>query len=321
MSAEAVTERLDLLLLSLRAVRSALDFMQRETLFIGGIKWTIVSNDVEWSFHPKSPYPLFRVENFFDAGVEIELEVKRRPPLGPPPESVVLTYKDPDSMFDVHKNGDLLYYRFFLPSHSGLTARSAEICFLGEGRAKCAVDLHPRVYGSKCFYPLEYPLDEVVYSVVGSLYGVFAAHALGVINGSGEGVLFMGHSGDGKSTQARVLSALGDYKILSDDRVGIRLEGEKFNIYGTPWHGDAEFSYMGQALLKKIFILEKGPKEDVAPLSKTEAASEVLSRLFLSAYLKESLEAAVEFVEKLVECVPVARLTLPNRGSVLRWLG
>ena len=73
--------------------------------------------------------------------------------------------------------------------------------------------------------PLEYPLDELL------LQGLLARgrgaeiHACGIADGSGRGLLFVGQSGAGKTTMARLWEGERGITVLSDDRIILRRVG------------------------------------------------------------------------------------------------
>ena len=52
--------------------------------------------------------------------------------------------------------------------------------------------------------PLEFPLDELLFQLLLSSRDGFEMHACGIIAPSGKGYVFAGHSGDGKTTTARL---------------------------------------------------------------------------------------------------------------------
>ena len=101
---------------------------------------------------------------------------------------------------------------------------------------------------TKAIYPLEYPLDEVLMiHHLASGKGV-EVHALGLVDDAGNGHLFLGHSGAGKSTSARLWQRQPGVQILSDDRIILRRDGGQVWMHGTPWHGDAGIaSQIGRA--------------------------------------------------------------------------
>ena len=59
-------------------------------------------------------------------------------------------------------------------------------------------------------------------------------HGCGMFDGSDEAYLFVGQSGAGKTTMARLWHAEPGVLILSDDRVILRSEPDGVWMYGTP---------------------------------------------------------------------------------------
>ena len=123
---------------------------------------------------------------------------------------------------------------------------------IGEAPYKVATFNHDftrgtiRVSLAKPFDPIEYPLDELlVANLLGRGRGV-ELHGCGVIDHSGRGHLFVGQSGAGKTTTARMW---GDdaREIVSDDRVIVREEDGRLWMHGTPWHGEAELASPARA--------------------------------------------------------------------------
>jgi len=123
-------------------------------------------------------------------------------------------------------------------------------------------------------HALDYPLDEVLIAhLLGRGRGV-ELHGCGIIDGDGRGQLFVGQSGAGKTTTARVWLAEGDYEIISDDRVIVRFVDGQWMMYGTPWHGEAELSSPVAAPLGAIHLLVQAPRTEfvVLPPAQTAAA-------------------------------------------------
>ena len=81
----------------------------------------------------------------------------------------------------------------------------------------------------------------------------------------GNGLLFVGHSGAGKSTIATMLKEKGT--ILCDDRVIARRYDQGFKIHGTWWSSDVPDASFGEAPLKRIFFLKMAPGNQLKPLS------------------------------------------------------
>src|SRR5438445_2475272 len=92
-------------------------------------------------------------------------------------------------------------------------------------------------------WPLEYPADELLITNYLAHHGLgVEVHGCGVVDAETGGHLFLGHSGAGKSTTARLWKSSRNPEILSDDRIILRLHDGEPWIYGTPWHGEAAFA-------------------------------------------------------------------------------
>src|SRR5271166_6551020 len=106
-------------------------------------------------------------------------------------------------------------------------------------------------------------------------------HALGLADQDGSGYLFLGHSGAGKSTTARLWMRQPGVQLLSDDRIILRQQDGVYRMYGTPWHGDAGVSSPASAPLSAIFLLEQSPQHELLPIAQPQAAAELFARAFL----------------------------------------
>lgn len=171
---------------------------------------------------------------------------------------------------------------------------------------------------------LEYPLDEVLithYLSVGdgsSARGV-ELHACGMVGAAGESFLFVGHSGAGKSTTARLWTQNAPVEVLSDDRIILRQRGQQFLMYGTPWHGEAAFAAPRCAPLHRIFLLEHGAENRIERIPTSAAVGELLARSFLPFYQSRFVDPVLALLEDLARSVPCYRYQfLPDPSAVER---
>ena len=153
-------------------------------------------------------------------------------------------------------------------------------------------------------FPLEYPIDELAIMHRLALGEGVEVHALGLVDRDGQGYLFLGHSGAGKSTTARLWMAQPGVKLLSDDRIILRKHEGKFWMYGTPWHGDAGVASAASAPLSSVFLLEQAPKNQIVPMVAGKAAAELFARSFVPHYLQEGIQFSLGFFEELTRSIP-----------------
>lgn len=153
-------------------------------------------------------------------------------------------------------------------------------------------------------YPLEYPLDELLMVHRLSCGEGVEVHAAGVVDEGGRGLLFLGHSGAGKSTTARLWQSRPLAHILSDDRIILRASGERIWMCGTPWHGDAGIASPRSAPLAHVYFLEHGGRTELAPIPKGRAAAELLARSFVPHHSREGLQGTLQFLGRVAEEVP-----------------
>jgi hypothetical protein len=166
-------------------------------------------------------------------------------------------------------------------------------------------------------FPLEYPLDELAIMHRLALGEGVEVHALGLADMDGSGYLFLGHSGAGKSTTARLWMEQPGVTLLSDDRVILRQQNGKFWMYGTPWHGDAGVAAPACAPLDAVFLLEQALVNEVTPVASPKAAAELFARSFVPHYLQSGIQFTLDFLDQLTRSVScsVLRFT-PTPGAV-----
>jgi len=226
-----------------------------------------------------------------------------------------------DKLFD---SGDLwqLYYecgfyhfRFTSPAFGQIPYKVARV---RKDFNRGGVLLHrPYFDHDQPIYPLEYPLDELLINNFLLLGRGIEVHTSGVVDAQGNGHLFVGHSGAGKSTMAKLWHNEPDAKVLSDDRIILRNSGERIWMYGTPWHGEAGFASAERAPLTRIYFLKKGQKNAVYLKRKAEAVERLFTCSFSSFYRTEALDFSLGFLGEVTKAVPCCELSfVPDKRVV-----
>lgn len=167
------------------------------------------------------------------------------------------------------------------------------------------VCLHrPYFDAAQIIYPLEYPLDELLLINLLALGKGVEIHACGVIDPSGNGHLFVGRSGAGKTTVARLWQNVPGVTVLSDDRIILRKAGETICMYGTPWHGEAQLASPDRAPLTRVYFLTKEIKNELVSLRKSDAAGRLFACSFPPFYSQQGLDFIMGFIGEVVKAVP-----------------
>lgn len=166
-------------------------------------------------------------------------------------------------------------------------------------------------------YPLEYPLDELLMIHRLSRGEGVEVHAVGIADENGRGHLFLGHSGAGKSTTARLWIDRPGVRILSDDRIILRVREGRIWMYGTPWHGDAGIASPDCAPLNDIYLLEHGRGNERLPLPPGRAAAELFTRCFVTHHSGEGIRFTLDFLDRVAREVPCSVFKfVPDESAV-----
>ncbi|MFH1504489.1 MAG: hypothetical protein ABIH08_03770 [Candidatus Omnitrophota bacterium] len=149
--------------------------------------------------------------------------------------------------------------------------------------------------------------------------GIFT-HAIGIKDLNGQGLVFAGESGAGKSTTARIWHKHTKAMVLNDDRIIVRKDRKGFSIHGSPWHGDFNdylTSRIDSAPLKKLFFIRHAKKNIVEKISKKEAFNKLYPALFPTFWDKQCLENIVSFCQDLISAVPCYSMGFVNDKKVI----
>ena len=166
-------------------------------------------------------------------------------------------------------------------------------------------------------HPLQYPLDELLVTNWLARGKGVEVHGCGLADRTTGGHLFLGHSGAGKSTTTMLWKSMRDARILSDDRIILRERGHELWMHGTPWHGDAGFAAPESEKINRIFVLEHGDRNEIVPLSQTQAVGELFARAFPPFHGHRPLDSTLAYLHHITESVPCYRFRFVPDGSAV----
>ncbi len=179
-------------------------------------------------------------------------------------------------------------------------------------------------YGERNFgrvpFPLELPLGPLILMTALAQGRGIIAHAAG-IDHQGKGYLFVGHSGHGKTTMAKLWK--DHARVLNDDRIAVRTDNNVFRIYGLPWFGELPATSPKGVALDKIFFLRKAAENRSHALSSGAASIMLLKAILMPLWDKAATSFVLDFVANLVDHVSCYALDfVPAQDIVdyVRWV-
>lgn len=146
---------------------------------------------------------------------------------------------------------------------------------------------------------------------------VFDAHAArremlhihcAVIRYKGAGVLFLGPSGIGKTTQAERWRDFRSAAILNGDMGYVQRTKNGFLAWGTPWHGSSPYCENESVPLKALVVLKQAPENTLRELSGYEKVREVSGSVFYPNWAEDGVELCLGTLDSLLKEIPVYRL-------------
>lgn len=222
---------------------------------------------------------------------------------------------DSGAVWQLYQNKENYIFSFHSSTMGSIPYKMAEV---KKDITWCEVLFHrPYFDPDQPIYPLEYPLDELLFIHFLALGRGVEIHASGVIDSLGRGHLFVGQSGAGKTTISRLWQDEPGITVLSDDRIILRKVNKELWMYGTPWHGEAKLASPAGAPLTRVYFLRKGLENELIPLSKAESAGHLFVCSFLPFYDPKALDFSLVFFEEVVKTVPCFDFRfVPDKGAV-----
>ncbi len=133
----------------------------------------------------------------------------------------------------------------------------------------------------------------------------------------GDGVVFTGFSGVGKTTQARLWSEFLGALPINGDKVFLRVIDGKVNAYGSPWKGSSEYCINKRANLKGIVVLKQAKENTIRRLSTIDCIELFMPHIFLPHWDEDNLLKALDTFNDIIEKIPVWLLECrPDEAAV-----
>jgi hypothetical protein len=171
----------------------------------------------------------------------------------------------------------------------------------------CGELLRREIDGGKMLSPVLYPLDQLLMVHILTQNHGALIHAAG-IELHGNGYIFPGRSGGGKSTLMFKFAERKGFGLLSDDRMAVRKIDHMFLAYGTPWAGEAGIADNKSAPLAGIFFISHGSSNRIEPMGPREAFERLMPVTSIPWYHEKMMTKALSFCDDLLNHIPAYEL-------------
>ena len=128
------------------------------------------------------------------------------------------------------------------------------------------------------------------------------------IEDQGRGILFLGPSGIGKTTQAERWAQYRGSSIINGDRGFVQRTPQGYTAWGTPWHGSSPYCLNASVPVKALVVLKQAPENRLRELTGFEKVAEVSGSVFYPTWLEDGMELCTDTLNHLLSDLPVYRL-------------
>ncbi len=134
------------------------------------------------------------------------------------------------------------------------------------------------------------------------------------------GIMFVGPSRIGKTTQAMIWEMLRGAEIINGDKVFLGLRAEhpgEIMAYGSPWEGSSPYRVNRGVPLKAIVSLKRQPEKYIRPLTVEEALTVLLFGTYMPNWDDRLTARVMDSIGEMLPLVSAYEMScLPNGSGV-----
>lgn len=159
----------------------------------------------------------------------------------------------------------------------------------------------------------------IMYALATAADSTLLFHAA-VVSHEGRGYMFLGPSGTGKSTHARLwLRHIPGTTLVNDDNPVVRYDDDGVvRVYGSPWSGKTPCYRNERYPLGAIVLLSQAPRNQIRPLKGIPAYAAIMASISGTRWDRRIADGLHSTETRLVASVPVWHLDcLPDKESSL----
>ena len=132
-----------------------------------------------------------------------------------------------------------------------------------------------------------------------------------------QGIMFLGTSGIGKTTQAELWKKYRSARIVNGDVVFVQEKNDKFWGWGTPWHGSSPYCENANVPVYALIVLKQAQENSIRRLEGFEKVQMVSNNIIYPTWLENGMELCLETLDHLLSSLPVYELSCrPDEDAV-----
>ena len=138
-----------------------------------------------------------------------------------------------------------------------------------------------------------------------------------LVEKDGFGVVFLGPSGMGKSTQAKLWEQYLGADFIIGDRPGMRKIDGKWLGFGMPWDGKDAIQRQVSVPVRALVWLEQAKENHISPMNSVQAMSVMLKQAMMPVWDDAAMDGAAALMGTLAQEIPMYHLAcLPDEAAV-----
>lgn len=139
-----------------------------------------------------------------------------------------------------------------------------------------------------------------------------------LVEWEGEGVVFTGYSGIGKTTQAQLWEKYLNAEIINGDKLFLRILDNRAYAYGIPWKGSSPYCRNRKVPLKGIVVLGQAQENSIQKLDSMACLEYFMPHIFLPHWDQGCMTRALDAFDQILSRIPVWLLKCrPDEEAVL----